>query len=129
MPKNTPSRIQVGFRVDRDFYEELVSQAFVRGLSNQELIVKALKLYFQTPKDPRNSEATIIGFTGMPPEEMKRRSAWLDVFLAFTEEMPKEKTEIFVKAMHWDLSMKKASRRKEGPGRSKKGLEEVENEE
>jgi hypothetical protein len=124
MPQNTTSRVQVGFRVDRDLYDELVSQAFVRGLSNQELIVKALKLFFQTPKDPRNSEATIIGFTGMPAEEMKRRSGWLDVFLAFTEEMPREKTEIFVKAMQWDLSMKKASRRKEGPGRSKKGLEE-----
>ena len=90
----------------------------------QDYIMSAIRLFSQTPPIPVD-RIDIISYTNygnVSQEEIDRRNLYLNLLQRYVNEMPPEKSEVLIKAIQWDLGMLKSTRRKNAPGRSKKGL-------
>ena len=79
-------------------------------MSLKDLVTWALKVAFRTPVDWDYVTATYFSFD--KEELAAEHQAWTDIWSKFLGRMPREKVELVVKAMEWDLEMQKSSRRK-----------------
>lgn len=118
-------RIQVAFRVDADLYKRIQVEAVEREITIQDMFLDALKLYFQTPKGDKWDYA-ISTFVQHGDEiteaAVEERQTWASLCWRYINKMPREKVEILISALQWDLLMQKSSRRKTG---LKRGVSEL----
>lgn len=106
-----PKEVLVGVRVPESFHRRIQKECSRRDMSLKDLVMVALKLYFPTPvEDWDYVNATY--FTFDKEDLAAEDQAWTDIWSKFLGRMPREKVELVVKAMEWDLEMQKSSRRK-----------------
>lgn len=113
----SPKKIQTTFRVDEKMYNRMHSEAVKREVSIQEMILYALQIYWRTPRTPWDyAELKFVSHDneqGRTQEEIDVRNHWLELWKRYTDRMPREKVEMVVKALEWDLKMKRSSRTKD----------------
>src|SRR5579864_7372518 len=106
-------KVLVGARVPAPFHRRIQTECVRREMSAQELVVTALKVYFKMPVEWDRAE---IKFYQDDPnytqKQADERNVWTDLWDRYTTQMPREKIQIMTRAMEWDLTMQKSSRRK-----------------
>jgi hypothetical protein len=125
MPRSTKARkdaakadepkVLVGVRVSKRFRDRIDAECVRRDLSLQELIIAALKLYFATPRQWDYADVTfVVDDDNVSEQQAAERNSWGGLWERYLDRMPREKIELMVSAMKWDLLAKKSSRRKLG---------------
>jgi hypothetical protein len=106
-------RIQLAFRVSEREHKRIQSQCISREVSMQDLILHALKFYFQTP--PSDWATADIAFMTVTDDETgtkNEQTEWLMLWTKYTNKMPREKVLLMAEVMKMDLQLLKSSRRK-----------------
>jgi hypothetical protein len=109
------TKVLVGFRVDAAFNARIEAEALKRDMTKKDMIILALKIFFQTPRsvDWDWAEVNLVKFEKPGEEdEFNQRSEHAALFWKYLDEMPPEKIDLLMRAMRWDLLAKKSSRRK-----------------
>ena len=115
----TKKRIWVGVRVARTFHRRILTECARRDLSIQELLVAAMKWFFETPREDW-SHADLrfhLEDSGLTRKEASELRAWSDLWDTYIQKVPREKIEVMEAAMQWDLRTLKSSRRKPSTGK------------
>ena len=106
-------KIQIGFRVDERLKQRIEAACIKRDLSLQDLMRYAVEDYIKAPENwDYKQEIYVLGDPKETREEVAERTSWFDLWLKYTNTMPKEKVEIMVNAMKMDLLNYRSSRRK-----------------
>lgn len=87
-------------RVPAAFHRRVHLECVRRRMSLTQLVDFAFRLTFNAPVDR----------TAKPG--LNERRALDDIWLRYMHTMPREKVEVMVKAMEWDLSTHKSARRR-----------------
>lgn len=119
--KPAAKQVLVGVRVSPNFHRRIHTECVRRGQSLQDLVTTALEFYFKTTvSQPAVSNSPYVELKP-PPGGFKLMAAtaqefqaWLGLWEKYVEQMPREKIDIMVNAMEWDLLTQKSSRRKNG---------------
>jgi hypothetical protein len=106
-------KTQIGFRVTEAVHKRIESESLKRGLSVQNLLTASFEYYSKTPKDWEYSASTFVkADSEATDEEVAERMSWTNLWLAYINNMPREKILFFAEAMKLDLQHYKSSRRK-----------------
>jgi hypothetical protein len=125
--KTTNKTVQMKFRVDQGFYDLIQAEATKRELSFQEMMLDALKLYFATPH-PESWDYALTTFVkhgkGVSEGEARERRTWAALLWKYLNKMPREKIQLLMNAVRYDLDMQQSSRRKKGSRGSARSRQE-----
>jgi hypothetical protein len=112
---DSPKKVLVGIRVTPNFHRRIQTECVRRDLSLQNLVVEALKEFFETPID----EGELIEIGTLEPLRSAEEEAWHDLWAKYVRAMPREKIQVMTGAMEWDITMRKSSRRRQSVQGSK----------
>ena len=104
-------KILMAARVSKKFHERVQAECVQREMSLQKLLVEALEEYINADSEGRPIPLAEIGVLDIDEPEVR---ALKRLWSTYLHKMPEEKIELMVRAMKWDLQMKKSARRK-GP--------------
>lgn len=106
-------KTQIGFRVTEAVRKQIEVECIERGLSVQELLIASFEYYRGTPKNWDYSASTFVRVKDETSDEvLAERMSWTKLWLAYIDNMPREKILMFAEAMRLDLQHYKSSRRK-----------------
>ncbi len=127
-----PEKNQVKFRCSDHFLQRIKSECLKRHMTVQDMVSRALRLYFQTtpppgwkrvPKDA-DPEGHVTLTLNVVPFDDPERLDWAEVWFRYVEEMPREKTLFHVEVLKLDLMNYRSSRRKADLRKSQKAGKE-----
>ena len=111
--RGSQQKVLVGVRVPVDFHRRIQSELLRRDLTLQEMVVKALTRFFKTPVVYDYEATTYVRHPDkLSEEEVARRNTWQGLWTKYIGLMPREKIEVQVGSMEWDMRALKSSRRK-----------------
>jgi hypothetical protein len=127
----TAAEVLVGVRVPKKFHERIQRECRRREISLKDMVTDALKMYFESPVDWEYKTTTYFSegdgeeSAGAAEESTRaaaEESAWEFTWLKFKDKVPREKIEVIVKAMEWDLeTLRKSKRHRKVPRRRQAG--------
>lgn len=119
MPEN---KTLIGFRVSESFRKRMEVERIKRRVSMQDMIKYALELYFQTPVEWDSAKTTYYtGQEALSKKEADEFNSWTDLWEAYINGMPRQKTLFMAEAMKMDLLHYQSSRRKRAAAKGTRG--------